>query len=456
MIGERVEPGKPVYFGTDGIRGRFGEGLLQEDFVTRFGSGVASFVHKLNGVGRPRIAMGRDTRFSGPALAEWLSRGLVGCEVVDLGILPTPAVACLTRLCGFDFGIALTASHNPVEDNGIKLFHRPGLKLTEEEEMALEGMIPSRRIETPEPRRAPPVSDPLTAYLEQVMEAFPSLDLRGLKLVCDTAHGATVRTTPVVLKHFGATVISIGDHPDGRNINQGVGSEHPESLAEKVREVGADAGLAHDGDGDRIVVVDRHGAVLAGEKFLGVLALEVFQERVHQAKPFVTTWQSNSGLDASLADRGIETLRTGIGDRFVSHRMIESGSPLGGENSGHIILSRHLPTGDGLVAALELLRITLGRQRDLSEAAAAICLLPQFVATCAVSEKRPLDSCQALKRALEAFRNETGTRGRTLVRYSGTESKLRILVEHPESGLGKQWLQKIEAAAQEDLAGSVS
>ncbi|MBI4626195.1 MAG: phosphoglucosamine mutase, partial [Verrucomicrobia bacterium] len=395
------------FFGTDGVRGVYGGPLMNEAFAARLGFAAAAWLPQ-----KGRVLIGRDTRSSGPALEAAVARGLVagGADPLLLGVLPTPAVARAVRTQRAALGVVITASHNPAEDNGIKFFGPGGLKLTDAEELRIEHLLPDTVAEgrevAPSLRAPPPLS--VGDYMAAAQSLLPSDALAGWRIVVDTAHGATCATTPVVLRGLGAEVIGIGDAPDGRNINGGVGSEHPEQLAARVRAEGARLGIAHDGDGDRTVLVDEKGGVLDGDEILTLLALHAIAQGRLVGNLLVVTQQSNLGVDAALAAAGGRAVRTAVGDRYVIERMLAEGATLGGESSGHIICADVSPTGDGLVAALKVIGVMLATGRPLSELRRSLSKFPQAGAALKVGEKIPLAALPKLSAAMRALEAELG------------------------------------------------
>ena len=438
---------KRQYFGTDGVRGPYGGPLINEDFAARLGFAVALWLPK-----KGRVLIGRDTRYSGAALEVAVMSGLraAGCEPVSLGVVPTPAVARAVRAEGAVLGVVITASHNPAEDNGIKFFGPAGMKLTDEDELQIEQRLPAW-VTVLEPEAPAPVHERAAAdYIAATAKLLPAAALRGWRIVLDTAHGATCGTTPVVLRALGADVIGLGDAPDGRNINSGVGSEHPEQLAARVLAAGARLGIAHDGDGDRCVLCDERGEVLDGDEILTLLATHALVHRRLVKNTLVVTMQSNLGVDAAITAAGGRVLRTNIGDRYVIERMLAEGATLGGESSGHIICSDVSPTGDGLVAALKVIEVMVATGRPLSELRRALKKFPQRTAALKVREKKPIDSLAHLPATIRRIEEELGAQGRVLVRYSGTEAKLRLLVEGPTVAEVESGIARLSAAVAAD------
>ncbi len=445
------------YFGTDGVRGAYGGPVINEEFAARLGFAVAVWDRQVaaGGAGAAppaakggdgRVLVGRDTRASGVALEAAFARGLraAGAEPVSLGVVPTPAVARAVRNAGATLGAVITASHNPASDNGIKLFGRGGLKFTDNEELAIEACLGEA---VPESNGVVGrFADPIPDYLASAETLLPPRALAGWRLVVDTANGATWATTPVLLRRLGAEVVGLGDAPDGYNINAGVGSEHPELLAARVLGEGARGGVAHDGDGDRCVLCDELGRMLDGDEILTLLAVHALAHGRLAERTLVVTQQSNLGVDAAVAAAGGRVLRTPIGDRYVVQRLRETGATLGGESSGHIVCADLSPTGDGLIAALRVFGVMLETGRPLSELRRVLRRFPQRTAALLVTAKPPLATLARVTAAVAAVESELGDRGRVLVRYSGTEPRLRLLVEGPEEATVAAGLERIRVA----------
>jgi len=421
---------KRKWFGTDGIRGEYNGPVLTDLLAYRLGRAAGMWMKQEQL--RPKVAIGRDTRASGPALLKALAQGLgqEGVEVIDLGILPTPGVAVALQAWNLNLGVAITASHNPARDNGIKFFGTGGEKFDDVWETEIEAIIEALP-EDALPEEVPVFNhyDGMSLYLNKVRRHFAGLRLDGHCIVVDTANGATCGATPQVLTELGATVIERGNEPDGVNINYGVGSEHVKGLCQAVLENHAWLGIAHDGDGDRLVMCDLHGAAVPGEVLLYLMAVLSEEAGMLRKSVLVTTEQSNLGLDAALEAKGIRTVRTDIGDRYVLKAMLEEGYSLGGENSGHFILSDYNPTGDGLFAALYILKRLLEHETDLSHWLAELNLYPQRTGALLMTSKPELSSVNGYGELMEQVNAELGGAGRVHVRYSGTEPKLRLLVE---------------------------
>ncbi|HTO02319.1 MAG TPA: phosphoglucosamine mutase, partial [Opitutus sp.] len=365
------------YFGTDGVRGPYGGVVVNEDFAERLGEAVARWLG-----GKGRVLIGRDTRASGASLERAIARGLRrgGSEPFSLGVVPTPAVARAVLKEQAALGVVITASHNPASDNGIKFFGPRGMKLTDEEESQIEQELREVIVGEVNEELIPTVAGASIDYIAIAQTLLPSQALAGWKIVLDTANGATCATSPAVFRALGAEVIGIGCSPDGQNINAGVGSEHPERLAERVRTAGARLGVAHDGDGDRCVLCDELGVVLDGDEIMTILAMHALSCGTLVKQTLVTTVQSNLGVDAAITHAGGRVCRTSVGDRYVIERMQENGAMLGGESSGHIICADVSPTGDGLIAALKVVEVMLATGKPLSELRRVLVRYPQLTA----------------------------------------------------------------------------
>ena len=445
-----------IYFGTDGVRGPYGGPIINEEFVARLGAAVVAW---LRGSGEDveagsfgQVLIGRDTRASGAALEVALAAGLRSARAtpISLGVLPTPAVALATNASGARLGVVITASHNPACDNGIKFFGPHGVKLTDEDEAIIEGFLKEGiEFSAAEPIE---VSDQaVTDYIRSAGNYLPAGALNGWEIALDTANGATSKTSPEVLRGLGAEVIGIGDSPDGTNINAEVGSEHPELLAQKVKECGARLGVAHDGDGDRCILCDENGSVLDGDEVLTLLAVHAIDQNRLPNKTLVVTVYSNLGVDAAVKARGGEVLRTPVGDRYVIEKMHEVGAELGGESSGHIICGDTSTTGDGLMAALKVIEVMHSTGLPLSELRKVLVKIPQASVALNVKEERDFSDCPQLTLTIAALEQELGTEGRLLVRYSGTESKLRLLIEGPTDAVVAAGMERLKTAANADL-----
>jgi phosphoglucosamine mutase len=442
------------YFGTDGIRGAFGGELINLDFAYRFGSALGRYLAKQKPGPHLTVVIGRDTRLSGSELSDALMQGLNGhgVSVHDLGVVPTPAVAKSLIEQHADLGIAVTASHNPAADNGIKLFDSRGCKFSESEESIIESFVDA---EPPAPsERAPSKSYPLDGaafYVNYIRSLMDQDCMCGWKIVLDLANGASCETSPAAFSRWGAELILIGDKPDGENINQGVGSEYPQALGQAVLKHGANLGIAHDGDGDRLVVCDETGAVVEGDILLGLFAIHALRAGALRGDTLVATVQSNLGLDHALRGAGGKVERVDVGDRNVAWRMRDLDANVGGESSGHIIFSDFATTGDGLLAAVKLIDLMCHAGKPLSVLRKEIVLFPQGTLNLRVADKKALETLKILNEAVRRIEQDFGDDGRVLIRYSGTEPKLRLLVEGKDAKQVAQALKKLENIVRSEL-----
>ena len=421
------------YFGTDGIRGPYQGSFLNENFAHSLGKALG-FHLQSHGKSGQKVLLGRDTRPSGESLLNAFSHGLrtQGFNPLDAGILPTPALSSCVIHNGLCMGAMVTASHNPSQDNGFKFFSEKGEKLSPNEEKLIESQIDlSENFEARE--MALPKHDSLEEYVARISGFFPDAFLRGYRVVADLANGATIGTTARVLSHFGAEVHSINEGEGV--INDNAGSEHPNLMQDKVRETNAHFGLAHDGDGDRVVFADEKGKLIHGDQILGLLALDAGSSSSLKGEGLVATEHSNSGLEESLATYGLKLFRSSVGDRNVAALMREKGCNLGGESSGHVVASDYLPTGDGLFTALLVAHAMVRNSKSLQELARSITLWPSKVSAVTIKEKIPLEQKPALVKSVEEAKLQLGQNGRILLRYSGTEPKIRLLVEGKQEDL---------------------
>lgn len=421
-------------FGTDGIRGVANQYPMTPELAFRLGKAAATFFKKDKE--KASLAIGRDTRLSGPMLEEAISSGIssAGGDVFKLGILPTPAIAYLTKSLKADAGIVISASHNPYHDNGIKFFSRRGFKLSDDYEKKIEELLfKKKKVLPPTGRgigRVYSVDDAPKRYEEFVLKSFPpGLNLRGYKIVVDCANGATYRVAPQILKELGAELITLNDSPDGTNINENCGSLYPEVVQKKVLKEKADVGISFDGDGDRVIPVDEKGAVVDGDQVMALCAQEMIRKRRLPKKTLVATVMSNLGLDLALEKMGGEVLRTPVGDRYVLDKMLRENLNLGGEQSGHIIFLEHNTTGDGIITALQMLSIMKRRNKSLSELATVMEKFPQVLINVRIKKKKDPLRVVEIKKEIEKAEKKLGSGGRVLVRPSGTEPLIRVMVE---------------------------
>lgn len=419
-------------FGTDGIRGIANRYPITPEVGVRLGRAVAKYCRRGNK--GPSVVIGGDTRRSGQMLAFAVAAGVLsaGGKTYMAGVLPTPGIAYLVRHFRAGAGIVLSASHNPQEYNGFKLFSADGYKLSDEEEERIEEMIraPEKQFKEDVPGRAETREDGWRLYMGFLEKTLPGgRPLKGMRLVLDCANGATFQVAPKLFEDLGATVKTLFAEPDGKNINKECGSQHPEALQEEVLRTGAAAGLAFDGDGDRLVAVDETGTVLSGDQIIALCARDLKEQGRLKNGLVVSTVMSNMGLRFALQDMGIEHIATRVGDRSVMEAMKEKGAVLGGEDSGHIIFMEHHTTGDGMLSALQLLSAQIRSGKPLSELARAMTIFPQVLINVSVSRKPDLGSIPEVKAVLQRVEQALGDRGRVLVRYSGTEPVCRVMVE---------------------------
>ena len=442
------------YFGTDGIRGRVGEGAISADFVLRLGNAYGHALTKAyegRDWRKPQVIIGKDTRISNYMFEAALEAGLVaaGVDVQLMGPMPTPAVAHLTHSMRADGGIVISASHNPHYDNGIKFFSAEGEKLDDDTELAIEAALeqPFRTVASEQLGKAVRTRDALGRYIEHCKSSVPKgFDLDGMRIAMDCANGATYQLGPLVLRELGALVDAIGVDPNGLNINDGVGSTHPETLAARVRESGADLGIAFDGDGDRVMFVDGDGVVRDGDDLLYVLARD-WQQTGRLAGPVVGTLMTNYGLERALERDGIAFLRAKVGDRYVHQQLVANRGVLGGEASGHMLCLDRSGTGDGIVSALQVLEVLRRRGLSLREALQGLERVPQKTVNVryAVGAAQPVEAA-SVQAALQAAQAAVAGRGRAFLRASGTEPVVRVTVEADDADLMQTTLDTLSAA----------
>ncbi|HEY5909128.1 MAG TPA: phosphoglucosamine mutase [Verrucomicrobiae bacterium] len=453
-----MAPHKKI-FGTDGVRGTANIEPVTAETALKLGRAAGHVFKNIQsqvpGRGRHKIVLGKDTRLSGYMLENALSSGILsmGVDVLFIGPLPTPGVAYVTRSLRADAGIVITASHNPYDDNGIKFFRPDGYKLDDKIEFEIESLVFSGRIENIRPTaadigKAVRIDDALGRYIEHAKASFPrGLTLEGMRIVVDCAHGAAYKSTPCVLRELGADVITYGNQPDGKNINKECGSMHPNLVCQKVWEHRADLGIAHDGDADRVLLCDESGQLLDGDDIMALTATDLLAQGLLKEKTLVATVMSNAGLEAAVQAAGGRMVRTAVGDKNVIDEMLRGGYNFGGEQSGHLIFRDFSSTGDGLVAALQVLRIMKSRSARLSALAKSWTRFPQLVANIVVREKRPFEELEAVPQLVSQAEAELRAQGgRVLLRYSGTEPKARLLLEGPEAASLEKWSQRISEA----------
>lgn len=446
-------------FGTDGVRGRANTHPMTAEVALSLGQAIAH-VFRGTGSGRHRILIGKDTRLSGYMFEDALAAGIcsMGVDVIHVGPMPTPALAFLTSDMRCDAGVMITASHNPYQDNGIKFFGRDGFKLPDEIELEIEdllasGQLANHRAPADEIGRATRIDDVEGRYVVFLKRTFPrDTTLDGIRVVLDCANGAAYKVGPTVLRELGAEVFTLGVSPNGRNINEDCGSLHPQNTVARVREVRADVGIAVDGDADRVMIVDERGEVLDGDVVIALCARHLIDRGALRGGGVVTTVMSNLGLEEELAEKGVELIRTQVGDRYVVEAMREGGYNLGGEQSGHVIFLDHTTTGDGLMTALQVLAIMAREGVPLSLLAAGFNRYPQAMVNVGVSQKRPLEELPALQDAIDEVEAKLDGKGRVLIRYSGTELKARVMVEGRVGAEVHQYAAELAAVLKRSLA----
>ncbi len=446
-------------FGTDGVRGKANQSPMDSEMALALGRAVAAIFQ--NGKHRHRIVVGKDTRLSGYMIETALASGIcsMGVDVMLVGPLPTPGIAFIARSMRADAGVVISASHNPFDDNGIKFFDKDGFKLPDELEGRMETLIRTRMegIERPtghEIGRALRIDDAAGRYIQFLKGEFPNeLTLEGLRLVVDCANGAAYKVAPAVFSELGAEIIDIGTHPDGVNINRECGSLHPERMCELVRKMHANAGIALDGDADRVIMCDERGSVVDGDVIMALAALDKKRRGVLRQDTLVATVMSNIALDRAMEARGIRVVRTKVGDRYVINAMREGGYNLGGEQSGHLIFLDHNTTGDGVMGALNVLAVMVREGRPLSELATIFEPYPQVRMDVRVARKAEFTKIPELSAAMTQIQGELGAQGRLLVRYSGTENIARVMIEGADKSRIRAMASDIAGLIQSHLGG---
>ena len=432
-------------FGTDGVRGIANVEPVTAETSLKLGRAAAHVFTQLNprknpeGT-RPKIVLGKDTRLSGYMLENALVAGItsLGVDVLIIGPLPTPGVAYITRTLRADAGIILSASHNPYEDNGIKFFRHDGYKLDDQVEEQIEQLVFTGEIDSIRPTagkigRAARIDDALGRYVEFAKASFPrGMSLEGMRVAVDVANGAAYKSTPCVLRELGADVAVAHNQPNGMNINDGCGSTHPDEIQRVVKLNRADVGITHDGDADRVLLCDEDGEIVDGDEILAIAAVDLLRAGQLRDKTIVATVMSNLGLDEALAAHGGKVVRAKVGDRYVIEEMVQQKLNLGGEQSGHIIFRDFTTTGDGIISALQILRIMHQSGQPLSKLKACLNKYPQAQRNLIVKEKPPLSELSIVMKLVNEAEKELSGKGRVLLRYSGTEPKIRLLIEGRE------------------------
>lgn len=446
-------------FGTDGIRGRANQHPMSPEVAFRVGAAL-SYRARNKVPHPPRVVIGKDTRLSGYVFETAVASGVcaLGGRAMLSGPLPTPAIAHLTRSMRADLGVVISASHNPFEDNGIKIFGSDGFKLPDAEEFEIEQLMEGNAIDNDRPvdediGRAERLDDAPGRYIAYVKSTFPSeLTLEGLKIVMDAANGAAYKVGPSVFTELGATVTTIGNRPDGKNINQNVGALCPDAIVTELKRTQADIGIALDGDADRLILIDHKGNIVDGDAVMAMIATHLINKGALKNNSIVTTVMSNMGLDRAIARHGGKVFRCNVGDRYVVEMLKEKGLNFGGEQSGHLLFLDHATTGDGLIAALQVLRVCLETQKTLADLSAHLFeALPQILINVKLSKKVPLDKLPQTQKTIRHAEDTLGSEGRVLVRWSGTEAKLRVLVE----GLDKQQIETLATAIAQEAEREV-
>jgi phosphoglucosamine mutase len=451
-------------FGTDGVRGTANIDPVTAETALKLGRAAAHIFTQMSVLagrssGRTTIVIGKDTRLSGYMLENALAAGVMslGADVLLIGPLPTPGVAYITRSLRADAGIVLSASHNPYEDNGIKFFRHDGYKLDDEIEQRIEHLVFSGEIESIRPTagkigRATRIDDALGRYVEFAKQSFPrGLTLENMRIAVDVANGAAYKSTPCILRELGADIIVAHNTPNGRNINRECGSTHPEEIQRLVRETKAQVGISHDGDADRVLLCDENGEVVDGDEIMAIAAIDFIKRGRLAQNTLVATVMSNFGLNETLEKHAGRVLRTKVGDRYVIEAMMRDDLNVGGEQSGHMIFRDFSTTGDGIVSALQILRIMVETGKPLSELKACLAKYPQAQRNLKVREKTPLEQLPDVTKLVQEVELELAGVGRVLLRYSGTEPKIRLLIEGRDGDRINAQADKIAGAIQERI-----
>ncbi len=454
-------------FGTDGVRGVANVEPVTAETALKLGRAAAHVITQLNPRtlpegARPKIVLGKDTRLSGYMLENALVAGItsLGVDVLLIGPLPTPGVAYITRSLRADAGIMLSASHNPYEDNGIKFFRHDGYKLDDQIENKIEQLVFTGEIDSIRPTagkigRAARIDDALGRYVEFAKASFPRrMSLEEMRIAVDVANGAAYKSTPCILRELGAEVTVAHNEPNGTNINADCGSTHPDEIQRLVRETGANVGITHDGDADRVLLCDEQGEIVDGDEILAIAALDLLRSGQLQKNTLVATIMSNFGLDETLTAAGGKVTRTKVGDRYVIEEMLRNQMNLGGEQSGHIIFRDYSTTGDGIVSALQILRIMHETGKPLTELKRCLKKYPQAQRNLKVKAKPPIDELREVVQLRDEAERELGGQGRVLLRYSGTEPKIRLLIEGRESSQIDRQADRIADAIQRAIGAN--
>ncbi len=446
-------------FGTDGVRGVANVYPMTSEMAMQIGR-AAAYIFR-NGHKRHRIVIGKDTRLSGYMIENALAAGIcsMGVDVLLVGPLPTPGIANITSSMRADAGVVISASHNPFQDNGIKFFSRDGFKLPDEMELRMEELIFSKKIDSLRPiatevGKAFRIDDAAGRYVVFLKSTYPkNLDLAGMKIVLDCANGAAYKVAPAVLEELGAEVITVGVKPNGTNINAGCGSLHPEVISEAVREHRADLGIALDGDADRVIFVDEFGNEVDGDHIMAICATDMLKQKKLRKSTLVATVMSNMGLDIAVRKAGGKVVKTAVGDRYVAEAMLKGGYNLGGEQSGHMIFLDFNTTGDGMLSALQVLSIMRRHNKTLSELAQVMIPLPQVLVNVKVAEKHDIMTFPEVARLIKEVEQNLKDEGRILIRYSGTEPLLRVMIEGQDKYQITGWAKEIAELVEKKIGG---
>ncbi|MDD2335446.1 MAG: phosphoglucosamine mutase [Geobacteraceae bacterium] len=448
-------------FGTDGVRGVANVYPMTTEMAMQIGRAAAHIFKKDGNTRRHRIVIGKDTRLSGYMIENALAAGIcsMGVDVLLVGPLPTPGIANITSSMRADAGVVISASHNPFQDNGIKFFSQKGIKLPDAVEIAIEELIFSKNIDSLRPTatevgKAYRIDDAAGRYIVFLKNGFPKeLDLAGMKIVLDCANGAAYKVAPAVFQELGAEVIPLGIKPNGTNINDGCGSLYPGVISEAVRANGADLGIALDGDADRVIFVDEFGKEVDGDHIMAICATDLLKRRKLRKNTLVATVMSNMGLDIAVRNAGGKIVKTAVGDRYVVEEMLRNGYNFGGEQSGHLIFLDYNTTGDGIQSALQVLAIMRRKERRLSELAKVMTPLPQVLVNVRVKKKKDITTFPEIAALIADIEGKLNDEGRILIRYSGTEPLLRIMLEGLDSGEIQSWSEELADQVRARIGG---
>lgn len=448
---------KLKYFGTDGIRGLVGGPTMNEAFIRKFGIALARYLRIRHPKGEVHLVIGRDTRESSEVFEKIIAEVVCpyGINVDILGVVPTPAVSFWVDELEGDNALMITASHNDASYNGVKVFNGHGEKQLSDKEEMLEALIdeevPQDELMNYKKCEYVFLEEAVQGYVDNVLKAMPKGSLKGWKILLDCANGAAYETSRLVFEALGASLVLRGVSPDGKNINASVGSEYPEDFVRAVRESGALIGIAHDGDGDRVIMCDEDGEIVPGDQLLGILALHALAKGELSKKIFVATIQSNRGLDLAIERAGGTVVRSDVGDRNLFQKMEEVKSNMGGESSGHVIFANYSKTGDGLLAAIKVIEAMISTGRKLSDLRRDVPLLPQLTESLKIEGKRTMSEMVILDEAIKNLEASLGSEGRVLVRYSGTEPKIRLLIEGPDDETIARGMKALKEAVNQEL-----